>query len=261
MKALVERSRAHLLEVEPTVQNRREGRVHVVSDRRAVRPHLVSVDEPAEHVGGPETVRQKAVRPAEKRALVPFADVLGQRHHNVGHHHRVLAHGALSLGLGPLVDPLYAPLDRGPVRLHSLHRLHHAVGGVDRERVVHPDPGRVDVVALQTGQVAAVVREHVAYRGCLVLLEMCHKSKTFQVEPDFSRLKSSMLAFLLRKRHGRGHPCTPPRPRRHGSRTARGSARMRGQAPSNSPLSRLFVTRHTSRIYSVVVAEYIRDPI
>lgn len=33
---------------------------------------------------------------------------------------------------------------------------------------------------------------------------------------------------------------------------------MRGQAPSNSPLSRLFVTRHTSRIYSVVVAEYIR---
>ena len=43
--------------------------------------------------------------------------------------------------------------------------------------------------------------------------------------------------------------------------TARGGACMRGQAPSNSPLSRLFVTRHTSRIYSVVVAEYIRAPI
>ena len=55
--------------------------------------------------------------------------------------------------------------------------------------------------------------------------------------------------------------CLLARPPRHGSRTARGGARMRGQAPSNSPLSRLFVTRHTSRIYSVVVAEYIRAPI
>ena len=199
MQALVERPRAHLLEVEPTVQNRRKGRVHVVSDRRAVRPHLVPVDEPAEHVAGPETVRQKAVRPAEKLALVPLADVLGQRHHNVSHHHRVLAHGALSLGLGPLVDALYAPLDRGPVRLHSLHRLHQTVGGVDRERVVHLDPGGVDVLAPQAGRVAAIVREHVAYRGCLVLLEVCHKPKTFQVEPDFSRLKSSMLAFCYAK--------------------------------------------------------------
>ena len=101
---------------------------------------------PPSNVPGPETVRQKAVRPAEKRALVSFADVLGQRHHNVSHHHRVLAHGALSLGLGPLVDALYAPLDRGPVRLHSLHRLHQTVGGVERERVVHPDPRRVDVL-------------------------------------------------------------------------------------------------------------------
>lgn len=33
--------------------------------------------------------------------------------------------------------------------------------------------------------------------------------------------------------------------RRSRSRAARGGARMRGQAPSNSPLSRLFVTRHT----------------
>ena len=149
VQALVERSRAHLLEVEPTVQNRREGRVHVVSNRRAVRPHLVPVDEPAEHVLGPDTVRQKAVRPAEERALVPLADVLGQRHHNVSHHHRVLAHGALSLGLGPLVDALDAPLDRGPVRLHPLHRLHQTVGRVDPERVVHPDPLGVDVLPPQ----------------------------------------------------------------------------------------------------------------
>ena len=49
--------------------------------------------------------------------------------------------------------------------------------------------------------------------------------------------------------------------RRSRSRTARGGACMRGQAPSNSPLSRLFVTRLTLRIYSVVVDEYIRAPI
>ena len=52
---------------------------------------------------------------------------------------------------------------------------------------------------LESVRQAAVVREHVAYRGCLVLLEVCHKPKTFQVEPDFSRLKSSTLDLSYAK--------------------------------------------------------------
>ena len=267
VQALVERSRAHLLEVEPTVQNRRERRVHVVADWRAVRPHLVPVHEPAEHVPGPETVRQKAVRPSEERALVPLADVLWQRNHNVSHHHRVLAHGPLALGLGPLVDALDAPLDRGPVRLHPLHRLHQTVGWVERERVVHPDPRRVDVLPLQAGRVAAVMREHVAYRCCLVLLKMRHKSKTFQPKPDFSRLKSSMLAFCYAKDmagpalHPLGRsPRDPPalarsrlRSRPSGHRRER---RTEGLCPSEPPLNlpAIWHTAHGTIRGAVVVA-------
>ena len=62
-----------------------------------------------------------------------------------------------------------------------------------------PDPRRVDVLPPQAGRVAAVMREHVAYRCCLVLLKMRHKSKTFQPEPDFSRLKSSTLDLSCAK--------------------------------------------------------------
>lgn len=88
-------------------------------------------------------------------------------------------------------------------------------------------------------------------------------------EADTLRVAAKGIAGYLHDGHGAEFDRAlaedfvgiPPRPRRHGSRTARGGARMRGQAPSNSPLSRLFVTRHTSRIYSVVVAEYIRAPI
>ena len=69
---------------------------------------------------------------------------------------------------------------------------------------------------LESVRQAAVVREHVAYRGCLVLLEVCHKPKTFQVEPDFSRLKSSTLDLSYAKDVAGDTPAParafPPRP-------------------------------------------------
>ena len=138
------------------------------------------MDEPAEHVARPKAARQKAVRPAEERTLVLRAHVLGQRHNNVGHHDRILAHGTLSIGPSHLVHALDAPAHRLPVRLDPGHWLHRPVGGVDGERVVHPDPCRVDVVALQTGRVAPVVGEHVTDRSGLVLLDVSHPNASGQ---------------------------------------------------------------------------------
>ena len=179
MHRLVERARAHLLVVEAPIQNRRERRVHVVAGGRAVLKHLVLVNVAAHHVVDAELVRQVPVRETEEPILIALADVIGKRHHHVGHNHRVLARCALPCGLLGLVHALYAPLHRAPVRLaltghHAPHNeLPVLVGVVGNDHVVL-HALRVDVVATQTGLVAPVVGKHVTDRGCLVLRYVCH---------------------------------------------------------------------------------------
>ena len=50
VQGLIERPRAHLLVVEPTVHDWRERHVHMIANGQAVLAHLVPVDEPAHHV-------------------------------------------------------------------------------------------------------------------------------------------------------------------------------------------------------------------
>ena len=174
VQGLIERPRAHLLVVEPPVHDWREWHVHVIAHWRAVLAYLVPMDEAAHHVLLAELQNQEPVRIAEELALVPLADVLRQRHHNVSHHHSVLAHGTFPRRLGGFIDPLNAPLHRCPVRLDAIHGADFPVSVIQSKCVVVLGSGRVDVLPTQTGCIAAVVREHMAYRGCLVFRDMCH---------------------------------------------------------------------------------------
>ena len=158
---LVERARAHLLVVEAPIEYRRERHVHMIANGRAVLAHLVPVDETAHHVLLAELLYQEPVGIAEKLKLVPLADVLGQRHDHISHHHSVLADGTFTRCLGGFIDPLNAPLDRCPVRLDAIHGTDFPVSVIQPERVVVLGSGRVDVLPTQTGCIAPVVREHV----------------------------------------------------------------------------------------------------
>lgn len=133
----------------------------------------------AHHVVDAELVRQVPVRETEEPVLIALADVIGKRHHHVGHNHRVLARCALPCGLLGLVHALYAPLHRAPVRLaltghHAPHNKPAVLVRVVTDDHVVLHALRVDIVALHAGLVAPVVSEHVPDRGCLVLRYVCH---------------------------------------------------------------------------------------
>lgn len=153
--------------------------MHVVASGRTVLEHFVLVDVPAHHVVDAELVRQVPVRQAKEPVLIALADVIGKRHHHVGHNHRVLARCALPCGLLGLVHALYAPLHRAPVRLAltGLHAPHNELAvlvGVVTDHQIVLDALGVDVVALQAAAVAAVVGEHVPDRLSLVFRDVSH---------------------------------------------------------------------------------------
>ena len=176
VQGLIERPRAHLLVVEPPVHDWRERHVHVIAHGRAVLANLVPVDEAAHHVLLAKFPNQEPVGEAEKLKLVPLADVLGQRHDHISHHHGILADGTFTRRLGGFIDPLNAPLNRCPVRLDAIHGADFAVSVIQAERVVALGSGRVDVLPTQTGCIAAVVSEHMAARCGLVFRDVSHRN-------------------------------------------------------------------------------------
>ena len=176
VQGLIERPRAHLLVVEPPVHDWRERHVHVIAHGRAVLANLVPVDEAAHHVLLAKFPNQEPVGEAEKLKLVPLADVLGQRHNHISHHHSVFADGTFTRRLGGFIDPLNASLYRCPVRLDAIHGADFAVSVIQAERVVVLGSGRVDVLPTQTGCIAAVVSEHVTARCGLVFRDVSHRN-------------------------------------------------------------------------------------